>query len=575
MSPSTTFISCLFVESEISYLDKWIESNLPMVIFVPKSMQETVQTKTVKTQQITVHVLPPIEEASYYDKEITLLPDVRNKEKDTLAHLWNMHTKILAMKTVVGLINKKENHYYAYVDFDLPRLFRQEEEENTWKYLTDTFTKPGLYVEESSSTRMFIPGCWSKNPDVSKDNVCWRFCGPFLFGSAKAIAEFYGYYESHFLQKFIKESCAHKMTWEVNFWAWLEMNSEWNPVWYQADHTDSIVVVPKIYPYQILKKTPGCKIVEYQYPNLSPYRPMSAAYVMYQGKEWLNTRFVNYWIYDNGSYYYPEDEQVIRTLNVCSPLIITKDNVPIPVKYELMQHLNDSSNTNNNNVNVKNGFSKGIEDVRLYVSQETGKLCFIGSTLQYSNCDKIRMIRGIYDVETHMLREMQVINPPQETWCEKNWSPIPLPDGRTDGFVYTWYPFCEIGKVNKETGKLEICVRNPMDERFRGMKGSTPFVPYSLKQGKEQGKEQEEGLIGVIHFSEERTPRQYFHRVVVLDRKTYEVVKCSEIFCFNKASVEFCIGFRYRRVEETFGFWISQMDREPMYLEIPARNIFM
>jgi hypothetical protein len=290
---------------------------------------------------------------------------------------------------------------------------------------------------------------------------------------------------------------------------------------------------------------------------------MSAAYIMYQGKEWLNTRYVNYWIYDNGSYYYPEDEQVIRTLNVCSPLIMEE-----PTQYELMQvQPNDSYNNNN----VKNGFSKGIEDIRLYVSQETGKLCFIGSTLQYSNCDKIRMIRGIYDVETHMMREMQVINPPQETWCEKNWSPIPLPDGRTDGFVYTWYPFCEIGKVID--GKLEICVRKPMDERFRGMKGSTPFFPYSYKQGKEQ--EKEEGLIGVIHFSEERTPRQYFHRVVVLDRKTYEVVKCSEIFCFNKASVEFCIGFRYRRVEETFGFWISQMDREPMYLEIPTRNIFM
>ena len=560
---STTFISCLFVESEISNLDKWIESDLPMVVFVPKSIYETVKAKT-DVKKIIVQVLPSIEQASYYDKDITLLPDVRNTEKDTLEHLWNMHTKILAMKTVVDQETKKDQ-YYAYVDFDLPRLFRQKEK--TWKYITDTFTKPGLYVEDN--TRMFIPGCWDKSQGFSVDHVNWRFCGPFLFGSAKAITEFYGYYESHFLNKFIQEK---KLTWEVNFWAWLESNTEWNPIWYQADHTDAIVNIPKIYSYSIIKNISGCKQVEYRYPNLSPYRPMSAAYAMYEGKELLNTRFVNYWIYENGAYYYPEDEQVIRTLNVCSSPLISIEDIPTPMKYELMRDDNNQYGYDNN----PNGFSKGIEDIRLYVSQETGKLCFIGSTLQYSNCDKIRMIRGIYDVENHMLREMQVIKPPQETWCEKNWSPIPLPDG-TDGFVYKWFPFLEIGRilVEKENttpslGKLDICVRKPMDERFRGMKGSTPFVPYFIREEKE-----EEGLIGVVHFSEERTPRQYFHQGEVLERKTYEVVKCSEIFCFNKASVEFCIGFRYKHAEDTFGFWISQMDREPMYLEISARNIYM
>ena len=576
---STTFVSCLFVESELSYLNKWIDSNLPLVVFVPKSIYEAVKEKidlTTEKKYITVHVLPALQETSYYDKQITRLPDIRNHEKDTLEHLWNMHTKILAMKTVVNLdLSEKstnptkntKNHYYAYVDFDIPRLFRKEE--TTWKYLTETFNRPELYVEEKA--RMYIPGCWNKNPILLSsaqfaDNVCWRFCGPFMFGSAQAVTEFYGYYESHF-PTFITEKCDHKMTWEVNFWAWLESNSNWNPVWYQADHSDSIVTIPKIYAYLIMKNLPDCKLVEYHYPNLSPYRPMSAAYAMYQGKELLNTRFVNYWIYANGGYYYPEDEQVIRTLNVCSSPLINIENIPTPKQYDLMSDEKLVSSTYDYNAN---GFSKGIEDIRLYVSQETGKLCFIGSTLQYSNCDKIRMIRGIYDVETHMLRDMQVIKPPQETWCEKNWSPIPLEDG-TDGFVYKWYPFCEIGRVvldeeTKSLGKLEICVRKPMDERFRGMKGSTPFVPYQY------GGAGSEGLIGVIHFSEERTPRQYFHRVVVLDQKTYDVVKCSEIFCFNNPSVEFCIGFRC--LEETFGFWISQMDRDPMYFEIAGKYLW-
>ena len=102
-------------------------------------------------------------------------------------------------------------------------------------------------------------------------------------------------------------------------------------------------------------------------------------------------------------------------------------------------------------------------------------------------------------------------------------------------------------------------------ERFKNMKGSTTFVPYGTNS-----------LIGVVHFSEEMHPRQYFHRVVVLDRDTYEVVRCSGIFCFVKASVEFCIGFRFYEKEETerIGFWISRMDRDPLYIEIDRKSLF-
>ena len=208
-----------------------------------------------------------------------------------------------------------------------------------------------------------------------------------------------------------------------------------------------------------------------------------------------------------------------------------------------------------------NVFSEGIEDLRLYVSQKTGKLCFIGSTLSYSYCDRIRMVCGTYDVDTHVMKDIQCIQPHCDSWCEKNWAPIPL--GNEDGFVYKWFPL-QIGRIVEDPnakpfplGKFELVVSKPMDERFRHMKGSTAFSQYG-----------DSGLIGVVHFSEERSPRQYFHRVVVLDKHTFDVLACSPVFCFQKACVEFCIGFREKN--NGWGFWISQMDRDPLYLEVAS-----
>ena len=103
--------------------------------------------------------------------------------------------------------------------------------------------------------------------------------------------------------------------------------------------------------------------------------------------------------------------------------------------------------------------------------------------------------------------------------------------------------------------KMEIVVKKETkDERLAGMKGSSNFTPYG-----------ESGLIGVIHFSEENSPRKYFHRILILDKNTFEIMMCSPIFCFKRPNVEFCIGFR--AWEGKFGFWISQMDRDPLYLE--------
>lgn len=548
---ATTIVSCIFYYDE-TVLETWIKSGIPLILFVSAAHYDRVSFMTRTSPKIELRELPDVSELEWYSKDEEkplTLPFERNERKDTLEHLWKMHLKIHCV--YLALKNGKKTPFYAYIDFDAPKMFRSPVV--TLASITETFLEPHIFDPSPTKPKIYLPGCWGKisaGADLA-NKISWRFCGSFFFGGYDAILEFYQNHILYFSDFLASQN--HIMTWEVNFWAYLEWKlDDWNPGWYSANHDDTIIKIPGVFGYKILSEdvTEVEKRV-YDYPDLSPFRPMSAAYVEYRGKSYINTRYVNYWIYGNGGYYYPEDEGVIRTLNICSEL-----EAEGPIDYVPMTE--EAANKN------PKTFSEGIEDIRLYVSGKTGELCFIGSTLGYSHKkDKIRMIRGVYDVETLMCRDFQHLDPPRETWCEKNWAPIPLEGGTEDGFIYKWFPL-EIGKVSSE-GKLDIVVSKEMDERFKNMKGSTTFVPYGTNS-----------LIGVVHFSEEMHPRQYFHRVVVLDRDTYEVVRCSGIFCFVKASVEFCIGFRFYEKEETerIGFWISRMDRDPLYIEIDRKSLF-
>ena len=115
---------------------------------------------------------------------------------------------------------------------------------------------------------------------------------------------------------------------------------------------------------------------------------------------------MNYWIYDNGGYWYPEDEQKIRTKNVCSLMKYGSEHhdTYYPVCYKEVNDKFEPPIMKQANV-----FSEGVEDIRLFVSQQTGKLMFIGSTLGYSYADKIRMIVGEYDIHTQETDRVDVL----------------------------------------------------------------------------------------------------------------------------------------------------------------------
>jgi hypothetical protein len=266
---------------------------------------------------------------------------------------------------------------------------------------------------------------------------------------------------------------------------------------------------------------------------------------------------VNYFLTEQGFYTFPgSDDRTIRNKNVCSELSVS--DIFYPITFLEME-----TNPHCLGVPFYHGFSEGIEDIRLYVFRD--EIRFIGTTLSYSNeRDKLRIIRGTYDILLGVLSNGCVISPPTDTYCEKNWIPL-IHEQEQEYFIYKWCPL-EIGTIENKTKSLKIVYSFPTNPFiFSKIRGSTVFIPFNSTSDSWSGS----GIIGVVHYSEETVPRQYYHRLVLLDKNTFVPLGYSNSFCFEKIGVEFCIGFTIlENTGSKFVFWISQMDRDAIMVEI-------
>jgi hypothetical protein len=183
------------------------------------------------------------------------------------------------------------------------------------------------------------------------------------------------------------------------------------------------------------------------------------------------------------------------------------------------------------------------------------------------------MVLGTYDMETATYRDCQVIIPPDvNSWCEKNWIPVPFVTENgveEERFIYKWSPM-EIGRVDPTTGQLQIVLRHEVRPWiFERLRGSTTFVdcPACVLPEVLRGRE-EQYLVGLAHFSEEHSPRHYYHLLILLDKRTLRPVAYSRVFYFESLSIEFCIGMCVRNAR--YVFWVSRFDRDPICLEVDS-----
>lgn len=471
------------------------------------------------------------------------LPAHRNGDKDSYEYLVYNHAKAELLEDAISE-NPWNSSHFAWLDFNLAKLFKKPETLDWLGILGKRKYPPKL---------MAVPGCWDKYTDANvgsaATSIHWRFCGGFMMGDEESVLEFVAAYRRYF-PAFLDEYAT--LPWEVNFWAWMEYKGYWSPDWYRGDHNDTMLYLSADMYTTAL--SPHINIRQkYSYENIPTYYPSSASYLYFNGLHLLNTRYVNYWMYPNGYYLFHNPKNVIENKNVLS---ILDPKTLIPVNYMEMQnvYLDKNGKHLEETPNGKPAFSEGLEDIRLY--QNGGAIKFICTNVNYSPNGRNNMIVGVYDIEHRIFKDCMVVRSPNpDAVCEKNWIPLVNAKGE-EWFIYRWYPL-EIGQINGETHTLEIKRKYDVGVAlFSKVRGSSTFVEWIDR----------DYLVGLVHFSEEHTPRHYYHMLVLLEKESFKVVKYTNTFCFEKLSIEFSVGMTIR--EDNYCFWISQFDRDPMFISV-------
>lgn len=473
------------------------------------------------------------------------LPEHRSHIKDLPNYMFLMLAKTEFMKKAIDA-NPFDHTVFCWLDFSLPYVFRNEAE----SLLEIQRHARRKYIDQPFLT---MPGCWASpfgHMEFLKNQICWRFCGGFFMGDHRTLLDFYEVSIAHFTR--FLHLMEFNIVWEVNYWAWLEHEGYIHPLWYPADHNDTIVDIPSSLYVNVLMHEAD-NIVTYNYPRIfiednDRFFPSSAAYIYDHRaqKHVLNTRFVNYRYRDNWDCDFFNESRQIRTMNLKT---ILNDEFE-PVAHEIMRNVEAPTLTPN-----PFAFAVGLEDIRLFDAGD--HVGFIASNLHYVPANKIQMIVGDYDHQANVCKDMHLVEMSWDSKCEKNWAPL------RHSFVYKWSPYM-VGHIQTDDAgtrfvlDIERTYTDPVVNRFRG---STPFLPYG------------DGIhwIGVVHFSEPNVPPVYYHSLVLIDETTLLPVRFSAPFKFAMCPIEFCVGFTMKG--DHYLFWISQMDRDPALLFVTKDKV--
>jgi hypothetical protein len=208
----------LFVSYSYIHMLECLRAFLNVYIF-PLSLQEIDLYKALKDHQPN-------------------LPSVVNTPKDTRNFMILMNAKVELVCRAM-----QQNYYgteqFAWIDFRIFHVLKEDEAASA-RWLQTMAT---LELKEPC---ILVPGCWEKGAQASTlfQRINWRFCGGFFLGDRASLEAFFELYTEHFMDTLL-ENPAATLTWEVNFWHWLELHHGFAPNWYKGDHDRSILDVPR------------------------------------------------------------------------------------------------------------------------------------------------------------------------------------------------------------------------------------------------------------------------------------------------------------------------------------------
>ena len=220
----------------------------------------------------TYSVCKEVEERS---GEQLKLPNSRNPDKDTREYILLMNAKTEFLKMAIEK-NVWRTSHFAWIDFNIFHIFKGEEQELlAAKILRD------LSYRTFAPDFLAMPGCWGReyvNNEYLMNDICWRFCGGFFIGSVGRVLELHDCVTTHFPAFLEKE---RRIIWEVNFWAYLELNHGLCLAWYPGDHNLSILNFNASACSVKLSALPSCTSIRYEYPDYGDYIPTSTANIFF------------------------------------------------------------------------------------------------------------------------------------------------------------------------------------------------------------------------------------------------------------------------------------------------------
>lgn len=271
----------------------------------------------------------------------------------------------------------------------------------------------------------------------------------------------------------------------------------------------------------------GCDFVS-STPALYRYQSLSDKYI-------VNVRFVNYSITDNGQY---TQKSTIETKNVLATVEYLDQSWRITnevfVQYDT----------------ALDNYYVGLEDVRLFSNNQNETVLTYNANRGLVD-GTMAIETGNINILTGMVESYKILQTSRK--IEKNWVFI-----QENEMIYGWWPLV-IGTVQGNTFEKTREINTPAS--FKHLRGST--------NGIQIGNE----IWFICHNVSYEYRRYYYHMFVVLDAKTYEVVKYSPYFTFEKEKVEYTLGFTYDIETNTFLIGYSIMDKQTKYMSIAKNTI--
>lgn len=263
-------------------------------------------------------------------------------------------------------------------------------------------------------------------------------------------------------------------------------------------------------------------------------------------KIYINTRFVDYRIDSNGVY---TNNKTIATKNIITVFDIRE---PMWKKCdEFVLKYNE----------VYDSLYIGVEDIRLIMNEDT--LYYNANRgLSYNH---ITIETGTIDLLNQTTNSQLVIKQNIKP-IEKNW--VLFKDKSALKVIYNWYPLT----IGDYVTNSDVDIENTTTKFVTTHTINTPYL-FNKVRGSTNGVIIGDEIWFITHIVSDEDRRYYYHLFVVLDKNTYELVKYSNMFSFEKNKIEYTLGFVYLENENVFLIGYSTNDCTTKYMAIDKKKI--